>query len=194
MSELDISITNNLNPKKGRLLLSEPFLKDDYFSRAVILICEHTPEGSFGFVLNNYSDMSFMDINPAFPDIPLRVSLGGPVKEEHLYFIHKLNPETIGGQHIVGDLYLGGDFEMVLQLIQANPEIQKYLRFFLGYSGWGSGQLNDELKENSWLLIDSIDEEYLMDTEIDEIWKDIMKNQGGKYRVISQFPLDPRMN
>ena len=194
MSQLDLSIKNTLHPERGRILLSEPFLMDDFFSRAVVLLCEHGPEGSFGFVLNNYTDMSFMDINPKFPDIPLRISIGGPVKPEHLYFIHTLDNEQIGGQHIMDDIYLGGDFEIVLNMLQVNSRVMKHVRFFLGYSGWSAGQLEDELTENSWLVAPSPHAAYLMDTSRESIWKDLMQSQGGVYKIMSEFPLDPRMN
>jgi putative transcriptional regulator len=194
MSELDITIKNKLNPERGRLLLSEPFLVDDYFTRSVVLLCEHGPEGSFGFVLNNYTDLSFMDINPKFPDIPMKISIGGPVKPEHLYFIHTLDNEQIGGQHIVDNIYLGGDFELVLNMLQVNTEILEHIRFFLGYSGWTAGQLRDELEEKSWLVVPAPESAYIMDTSRDEIWKDLMQSQGGVYELMSKFPLDPRMN
>jgi putative transcriptional regulator len=194
MNRLDISIKNTLPPERGRILLSEPFLMDDFFSRAVVLLCEHSNEGSYGFVLNNYSDLSFMDINPKFPDIPLRISIGGPVRPEHLYFLHTLDPEQIGGRHILDDLYLGGDFEMVLNMVQGNSGLLRHLRFFLGYSGWSPGQLNDELKENSWLVVPAPSTDILMDTTRENIWKDLMQSQGGVYKLISEFPLDPRMN
>jgi len=194
MSNLDISIKNTMHPEMGRILLSEPFLMDDYFSRAVILLCEHGQEGSFGFVMNNYTDMSFMDINPKFPDIPLRVSIGGPVKPEHLYFIHTLDQDQVGGQHVIDDIYLGGDFEIVLNMLQINSKVMKNVRFFLGYSGWSAGQLEEELQENSWLVAPSPSSTYLMDTSRDGIWKDLMYSQGGVYKLMSEFPLDPRMN
>jgi putative transcriptional regulator len=194
MSQLNFSVKNTLPPEKGRILLSEPFLMDDFFSRAVVLLCDHGSEGSFGFVMNNYTDMSFIDINPKFPDIPLRVSIGGPVKPEHLYIIHTLDPEQIGGHHVVDNLYLGGDFEIVLNMVQVNSELMKHVRFFLGYSGWSAGQLEDELQENSWLVAPSPSTAYLMDTTQDSIWKDLMQLQGGVYKIMSEFPLDPRMN
>ena len=194
MSQLDISIKNIIEPERGRILLSEPFLKDDFFSRAVVLLCDHSEQGSFGFVINNYTDLSFIDINPKFPDIPFRVSIGGPVKPEHLYFIHTLDNEQIGGELIFDNLYLGGDFETVLNLAQANREIFDHVRFFLGYSGWAAGQLSDELAENSWLVAQAPSTNYLMDTSRESIWKDLMQSQGGIYKIMSEFPLDPRMN
>lgn len=194
MSNLDITIKNKYKPERGRILLSEPFLVDDYFTRSVVLLCEHGPEGSFGFVINNYTDLSLMDINPKFPDIPMKVSIGGPVKPEHLYLIHTLDHEQIGGQHVVDNVYLGGDFELVLNMLQANSAILEHVRFFLGYSGWTSGQLADELEEKSWLVVPAPAATYIMDTSRDEIWKDLMQSQGGVYELMSKFPLDPRMN
>ena len=194
MNQLDISIKNTIPPERGKILLSEPFLMDDFFSRAVVLLCDHGAEGSFGFVINNYTDLSFMDINPKFPDIPLRVSIGGPVKPEHLYFLHTLDHKQIGGQHIIDNIYLGGDFETVLNMLQANAELIDHLRFFLGYSGWTAGQLEDELLENSWLVAPAPQTSLIMDTSNETIWKELMESQGGIYKLMSGFPLDPRMN
>lgn len=194
MSEIDISIKNKYKPARGRILLSEPFLVDDFFTRSVVLLCENGPEGSFGFVLNNYTDMSFMDINPKYPDIPIKISIGGPVKPDHLYILHTLDNEQIGGQHIVDNIYLGGDFELILNMLQANSEIMDHIRFFLGYSGWTSGQLEDELEEKSWLVLPAPESAQIMDTSRDELWKDLMQSQGGVYKLMSKFPLDPRMN
>ncbi len=194
MSNLDISIKNKLKPSRGKILLSEPFLVDDFFTRSVVLLCEHGPEGSFGFVLNNYTDLSFMDINPKFPDIPIKISIGGPVKPEHLYFIHTLDNEQIGCQHILENIYLGGDFELVLNMLQVNSEVMDHVRFFLGYSGWTAGQLHDELEDKSWLVVPAPESSYIMDISREEIWKDLMQSQGGVYKLMSKFPLDPRMN
>jgi len=194
MNKLDISIKNKIKPQRGRLLLSEPFLVDDFFSRSVVMLCENGPEGSFGFVLNNYTDISFSDINPNFPNISLKISLGGPVKPEHLYFIHTLDNEEFGGQKIQDEIFLGGNFEKVLSLIQEDRSILEQIRFFLGYSGWTSGQLEDEIEEKSWLVIPMPEPAYIMDTARENIWNDMMQSQGGIYKLMSKFPLDPRMN
>lgn len=194
MKELNIRIKNTLKPEKGKLLLSEPFLIDDYFTRSVLLLCEHNDEGTFGFVINNYTNISFKDINPLFPDIAVRVSIGGPVKPEHLYFIHTLDSETYGGTQIHEEIFLGGDFELILNQLEQDQSIMTKLRFFLGYSGWSIGQLDSELLENSWLVVKIPAQEYLMDTENNDFWRELMHAQGGKYKLMSDFPLDPNMN
>jgi putative transcriptional regulator len=91
-------------------------------------------------------------------------------------------------------MYLGGDFELVLNMLQVNSEIMDHVRFFLGYSGWTAGQLHDELEDKSWLVVPAPESSYIMDITREEIWKDLMQSQGGVYKLMSKFPLDPRMN
>jgi putative transcriptional regulator len=191
---LDLDVQNSLEPAKGRLLLSEPFMQDEYFSRAVVILCEHGEEGSFGFVLNNYLDIDLHEFSSNFPDIPARISLGGPVKNKNLYFIHTLGELIPNSIPVAHNIYLGGDYEVLIEKITENIDLLKHVRFFLGYSGWSSGQLDSELKEKSWLIVEEYDPQHIMDVEYDEIWKTMMAQQGGRYKMMSEFPLDPRLN
>ncbi len=190
---LDLKVHNKLSPKKGRLLVTEPFLDDDYFGRSVILLCEHNEEGSFGFVLNNYIDISINDLIE-FPEFDTRISKGGPVGQNHIYYIHTLGDVIENSIHVVGNIYTGGEFEDIkkqaeLGLIQPNQ-----IRFFLGYSGWTTNQLEGELKHNSWLVSELINEEDIMDTFNDNLWQTYMNKQGGKYKAFSHFPKNPNLN
>ena len=191
---MDLTVNNNIEPTKGRLLLSEPFLQDEYFSRSVILLCEHNDEGSFGFVLNNYLDIDLYEVSTNFPNIPAKVSLGGPVKNQNLYFIHTLGNLIPDSTLICDTIYLGGDFEVLSKKLLDNPSLLEHVRFFLGYSGWNHGQLKEELTEKSWLVLDKFDTKEVMDTSYLDIWKDLMSQQGGKYKMMAEFPLDPRLN
>ena len=87
---MKITPENTENPSRGKILLSEPFLSDPYFKRAAILLCEHNDDGSFGFVLNNYLDMSLDQIMSGLPKLPTRISVGGPVNNSNLYYLHTL--------------------------------------------------------------------------------------------------------
>jgi len=191
---LDLTVDNRINPTKGKLLLSEPFLQDEYFSRSVVLLCEHNDEGSFGFVLNNYLDIDLHEVSTNFPNIPAKVSLGGPVKNQNLYFIHTLGDLIPESSLICESIYIGGDFEVLSEKLMNDPSLLKHVRFFLGYSGWNHGQLQGELDEKSWLVLDKFDTQEIMDTEYENIWKELMSKQGGKYQMMSKFPLDPRLN
>ena len=102
---------NNESPKKGCLLIAEPFLDDLFFGRSVILLCENNKEGSFGFVLNNYREIDFNSIDKNFPKIKIRISLGGPLSKNNLFFIHSLGPGIDKSTLIAPNLYYGGDFQ-----------------------------------------------------------------------------------
>ena len=87
---IDITFKNKIPPQKGRILISDPFLGDDYFERSVVYLCEHNQEGSFGFVLNNLVEINLNDLNDQFPEITTKISTGGPVETESMFFIHTL--------------------------------------------------------------------------------------------------------
>ncbi|MFC0185872.1 YqgE/AlgH family protein [Pseudarcicella hirudinis] len=137
---------------KGCLLISEPFLKDPNFERSVVLICDHNEQGSFGLVLNHKMSLHLDDVleENIYPDIPLFA--GGPVQPNTLHFIHN-RPDVIeGGTEILEGLYWGGKFEDVKKLLNNGVLTAQDIRCFIGYSGWDSGQLAGELKQDSWIV------------------------------------------
>ncbi|OIQ36389.1 MAG: hypothetical protein BM555_02795 [Crocinitomix sp. MedPE-SWsnd] len=180
-------------PKKGRLLITEPFLEGEYFQRAVILLCEHNEEGSFGFVLNNYVEIG-LDKFEGIPEFKTRIGTGGPVSTKNLYYIHTLGEKLKGSLQIHENLYAGGDFEQLKDMMAHGQVEEKQIRFFLGYSGWVEKQLEGELKHNSWLVADIKSVDDIMDSSYENIWNDYMKDQGGKYKAFSHFPKNPALN
>lgn len=105
---------------KGSLLIAKPFLGDPNFERGVILMCEHNEQGSFGFVLNQTTDLFLGDVldETIYQDITLH--LGGPVEKNTLHFIHRRPDLVTGGTEIMKDVYWGGDFENVKTLLNLN--------------------------------------------------------------------------
>ena len=190
---IDLKVHNKLSPKKGRVLITEPFVDDDDFGRTVILLCEHNEEGSFGFVLNKYLDIEIEELID-FEGALTNVSKGGPVGNEHLYFLHTLGDEIDNSVHVVGNIYSGGSFEEIVQKAKLGLIKQDTVRFFLGYSGWTTNQLEDELKQNAWLVSDILTTESIMDTTNNSIWETYMSNQGGKYKAFAHFPINPHFN
>jgi putative transcriptional regulator len=193
-SVLDLSFSNQLKPKKGRLLLSDPFLGDEHFERSVVYLCEHSKEGSFGFVLNKYVEININELNHDFPNIVTRLSIGGPVEKESLYFLHTIGNELNDSLELQKGVFIGGDFDQLTKYVSESHFKENKIRFFLGYSGWDPKQLEEEIKNNSWIVatIDSIEE--LMDTSIDDPWKYFMSKLGNKYKLMTEFPLDPNEN
>jgi putative transcriptional regulator len=190
---LDLKVHNKLEPKKGRVLITEPFMDDDYFGRSVILLCEHDEEGSFGFVLNKYIDIKIEELAD-FNESELKISRGGPVGNKHLYFLHTMGDEIEDSVHIIDNLYSGGDFNAIIQKAKLGLIKPGVIRFFLGYSGWTTNQLIGELKQNSWLVSNIIDSKDIMDVNNDKIWEEYMKKQGGKYKAFAHFPKKPDLN
>ncbi len=190
---IDLSPSNNQVPERGSVLLSEPFIEDPFFKRTVVLLCEHNEEGSFGFVLNNYIDIELDQIVEEFPHIPYSISVGGPVKNTNLFYIHTLGDLIPESALVMDGLYFGGDFE-VLKSKLINEEVSlKDVRFFIGYSGWLPKQLNEELKHKSW-FVTKVNKTTIMNTEDKNLWKSIMQNLGMKGKLVANFPIDPELN
>jgi putative transcriptional regulator len=190
---LDLNVYNSLEPKKGRLLITEPFLDSEYFQRTVILLCEHNEEGTFGFVLNNYVEIG-LDEFEGIPEFETRISMGGPVSTKNLYYIHTLGDLLPDSINVCDSIYAGGDFEVLKELLSAGKIEKNQIRFFLGYSGWIEKQLEGELKNNSWLVTDVTNVDDVMNVNYDNIWSDYMEGMGGKYKAFAHFPKDASLN
>jgi putative transcriptional regulator len=184
---------NRIPPEKGRLLISEPFLPDPNFLRTVVLICEHNDQGSFGFVVNRQSELHAPDIMEELANFKNPVFVGGPVQQDTLHFIHR-HPGIEGGVLVTENIYWGGSFEQVVFLIDTGQLKPDEIRFFLGYSGWGPGQLSDELEQDTWIVCDFVTEDLLFNTKPEDMWRKALRDMGGKYSVIANYPLDPSMN
>tara|TARA_B100000963_G_scaffold361706_1_gene398826 strand:+ start:890 stop:1468 length:579 start_codon:yes stop_codon:yes gene_type:complete len=191
---LRFSPTSNEKPALGKILLAEPFMADPHFGRKAILLCEHNDEGSFGFVLNNFIEVGLNELLDDLPTVQCRLSLGGPVKNSNLYYLHTLDdaPDSI---IVKPGLFMGGDFGWVRTLLEAGQPLDGKLRFFIGYSGWTPGQLEDEIKSRSWFVTNA-DINTIMSTNIDdeEFWKSLVTDMGVGFDHIANAPLDPSMN
>jgi putative transcriptional regulator len=191
--ELDIRFENTKIPRKGKLLLSEPFLDDDYFGRSAVYLCEHNHEGSFGFVLNNYIEINLTDIAKNFPIEKAKVSMGGPVATQNIYFIHT-RPDLLKDSTLIDDgLHIGGDYAELIHLIETGKMNLSEVRFFLGYSGWSISQLKEEVDANNWMVVD-VEAKDVMNTDLDNIWGKYMERQGAKYKLMTTFPINPQDN
>lgn len=161
--------------------------------RTVVFLCDHQEEGSFGFVINRVFGHTLNELMNDLDELKLPVFYGGPVQMDTIHFLHQY-PDLIPGSYEVLDgIYWGGDFETAITLIKAGSIDTTKIRFFIGYSGWGSGQLNDELKEKSWLTAEA-NRKIVFHRKADEIWKDALRLLGGDYEMMANFPVDPQLN
>lgn len=185
--------TNNVPPKKGRILIAEPFLHGDYFSRSVVFLVAHSEKGAVGFILNKKINFLLQDVFSDFPEFDAKVFLGGPVAADSIFFIHKLGEKLPGSIKVLGNLFWGGDFKALKSLIFKGLVKPSDIHFFLGYSGWDAGQLEDEIKEDSWLVTD-VDENAIMRDTNDSSWTDFVKKAGNRYSVWENYPENPSFN
>jgi putative transcriptional regulator len=184
---------NKLKPERGRLLISEPFLPDPNFERTVVLLCEHNEEGSFGFVLNKPSILKVNEVMEDIGAIDNLVFVGGPVQQDTLHFINRTSglPNAV---EIADKVFWGGDFESLITMCDTKQLGSNDIRFFLGYSGWGPGQLEAELEQESWIVCDFVTNQLLFDTDPQLLWRKALDSMGGRYSIYSNYPVDPRMN
>lgn len=181
-------------PDAGRLLLSEPFMIDPNFKRSVILITEYADTGAIGFVLNHQSDYLLGDLIPdmAYAEIP--VFIGGPVENDTLHFIHRVPEKIEGGVEIAEGIYWGGDFEKVKELVKSYQLSEEEIKFFAGYSGWTSGQLDAEMMEDTWIVTDQFQNDVLFTHDEQNLWRQVVIGLGQRYAHIANFPENPMMN
>ena len=190
----EISKLNKDVPRKGSLLISEPFLADNFFKRSVVYLCEHNEDGSFGFVLNNMLTVNLGDVMDGFTEeCGFQIGFGGPENSSNLYNLHALKSELRDSVMVTNGVYTGGDFDIIQKLINTNLIDEKQIRFFLGYSGWGAGQLESELEDNSWVVCNDYDVDIISKSD-KSLWKNVLENMGGNFKVISNFPEDPALN
>lgn len=182
----------NETPNAGKVLIAEPFLGDPNFERSVVLICEHNDEGSFGLVLNNVSKNTIADVvDDIYVDFPLFV--GGPVEQNTLHFVHRLGHLIEDSIDLGNGIFWSGDFESVKSLLSIGTIKTEDIRFFIGYSGWGAGQLGNELAQNTWFVSD-INSDVLFEEYTNQFWRTVLKRMGGDYKVLANYPVDPRLN
>ena len=178
---------------QGDILVSEPFLPDTNFERSVVLVCNHDETGSFGFILNKPTQVGVDQIIEMETEMKDKVYLGGPVQQNTLHFLHTVGEKVEGSFHVKNGIYWGGNFEQILELITLKLIKPTDYRFFLGYSGWSEGQLDEELKQKAWIISTNYANDIFgYDTE--HLWRIILKDMGGKFKMIANYPTDPRLN
>ncbi|MBL0355775.1 MAG: YqgE/AlgH family protein [Chitinophagaceae bacterium] len=180
-------------PAPGIILIADPFLKDPNFMRTVVFLCDHQEEGSMGFVINKQIEQTLDDLMDGFEGYNIPVYYGGPVQMDTIHFLHQYPDRIPGGMEVMKNIYWGGDFAQLTEMVKNGEADFNKVRFFIGYSGWATGQLDGELKEKSWLTALAT-KKLVFHEEPDDIWKDSLKHLGGEYEMMINFPIDPTLN
>ncbi|PCJ00133.1 MAG: hypothetical protein COB15_03085 [Flavobacteriales bacterium] len=188
-----ISELNKLAPKKGRLLIAEPFMDDLYFKRSVVLLTEYNKDGAFGFMLNKPLDITINDTIEDFPPFDVPIFMGGPVQSDSLFYIHTQGDFIEGSVKIKDNLYWSGNFDQLKQLVKDQQIFPHEIKFFIGYSGWDNEQLISEIESESWIISDIKSNQMNSFNDVD-LWKNTLQKMGSKFSVLSNFPEDPSHN
>ena len=115
------------------------------------------------------------------------------MQQDTLHFIHR-NALLENAVEIVDRIYWGGAFESLMLVCETKQIAAEDIRFFLGYSGWGPGQLEAELEQDSWIVCDYVTDQLLFDTGPEIMWRKALENMGGRFSMYSNYPVDPRLN
>ncbi|MDE7024961.1 MAG: YqgE/AlgH family protein [Paramuribaculum sp.] len=193
----NININCDTDPNPGSLLISEPFLREEYFHHSVITLIEYAPNASaMGVVMNHPSDHSLQDLLDGISiQDSITVYRGGPLSCNRLFFIHTLGREIIpDSNEIVPGLYIGGDFNAMKQYVNTGYPIDGHIRFFIGYSGWSANQLDEELNSKVWAVTNCTDHKDLLTGSNDHFWHRYVRALGQDFRGWRLHPLIPQCN
>jgi putative transcriptional regulator len=181
---------------KGYFLIANPVLPDPSFSRTVVLLCNHDDDGSFGLVINRSAPIDSKEVfaEMGMSEFPSgKIYLGGPVSPSQVFYLchsEKSLPEL---EPICDGVYLGMSWELLDNLMTRVKNPEKNIRFYLGYSGWGAGQLAEEMIRLSWLTSQACGEFVFQENE-GGIWANVVCSLGKDYEYLVQAPVNPQWN
>jgi putative transcriptional regulator len=181
------------NPAGGRILVSQPSLHDRFFGRSVVMLAEHGPDGSFGFIVNKPANIKLSKVTSEFGAFDTDLYLGGPVHVNSLFYVHSKGEIIKDSLKIIEGVYWGGDMGEIMKLISSGRLTDKDIRFYAGYSGWQPKQLEREMTENSWVVLDG-QNRYVFGSRPANLWKRIVLMLGDEYAPWINYPPDPNMN
>lgn len=177
----------------GKILISDPFLQGPVFERAVILMVDHTPEGSMGFIINQPTEIRLGQAIEAVQECDFPIYYGGPVDDNMLFFIHTLGDKITKSVEIGEGLYWGGDFEEIIDLIKDDKISQDEIKFFIGYSGWGEQQIESEFEKDSW-LVGEFHMSYLFKPQTKDLWNKCLNRTDSDLSLFTKFAHTPSLN
>jgi putative transcriptional regulator len=176
---------------QGQLLVASPSLNDPNFRRTVVLVTEHNAEGAAGLVLNRPSGAEVVEAVPQLEplaDDGEHVWVGGPVEQNAVLVLGEFLDPDDAAVPLFGSL----GFPALDEPDDVVP-LTTRRRIFAGYAGWGSGQLEDELAREDWILEPASNDDAFTEAP-DELWSDVLRRKGGIYELVARMPEDPSVN
>lgn len=183
------------HPSKGNVLIASPLMYDYRFVHSVVLIITHNAQGSMGIIMNHcfYGGLTLNQLFPEFqslPDIP--IFRGGPMETDTIFFIHRIS--QLKGSMLIGNgLYLNGEFEALKEYLLDKQPVEGMIKFFAGYRGWEKDELLEEFSDKRW-LIGRVNDNDILNTPQEALWKNCMKRLEGYYHHWMNYPKRPLFN
>jgi len=184
------------NYGKGHFLIANPVLPDPNFSRTVVLLCNHDSQGSFGLVINRSAPFSAKEV---FEGMGIsdpqsgKIYIGGPVSPQQMFYLCRSKKPLPELDAICDGVYLGMNWELLDNLILRIENPEKNIRLYMGYSGWGAGQLAGEMTRLSWLTCEAQSEFVFQENE-ESVWASVVKSMGKDYEYLIKAPVNPQWN
>lgn len=176
---------------RGHLLIAGPGLLDPNFWRTVVLVGEHTDEGALGVVLNRSSETT---VDEALPELALlademgTVHVGGPVQPSAVVVLADFAEADQAESLVVDSVgFLNAEIEP-----DALGELRR-ARVYVGYAGWGPGQLDAELEEGSW-IVEPAQPDDVFTSDPEGLWSAVLRRKGGPFAFLAAMPPDPSRN
>ncbi|MBS1647699.1 MAG: YqgE/AlgH family protein [Bacteroidetes bacterium] len=178
---------------QGEILVARPLLNDGSFKRTVILLAEHTPQGTLGFILNKSMFLTLKDVVQSAQGLSIPIYYGGPVAENQLFYVHTVGHLISESVHIQQNYYWGGNFLELVEALKTKQINTEQVRFFIGYSGWSAGQLEEEIQQRAWAKLNSFTQN-LINAHPNDIWPEQLARLGSNYKVLAHISEEPSMN
>lgn len=176
---------------RGRLLIASPVLTDPNFARSVVLVTEHGPDGAMGVVLNRPSEIDVDDVAPELSAVVdgEPVFVGGPVQPQALVVLADFDDPSAAAWVVVDSVgFVAAETEYA-----DLAAIVRRGRVYAGYSGWGAGQLEAELAEETWIVEPPLPSE-LFAPDAEALWPAVLERKGGQFALLARMPDDPTLN
>ncbi len=166
--------------QKGTLLVASRYLADPNFARAVVLLVNYGARGAMGLIINRRTGLSLGKVLPAIA--PLlghqdRLYVGGPVAQEQVLLLFRTDRQPKNTAHVVGHIFFGASEDSLREVLSRSKQGERF-HAYLGYAGWGPGQLEDEVSRGDWHLV-SADAGTAFDAEPSDIWHDLLRQSTG---------------
>ncbi len=177
---------------RGSLLVASPALRDENFSRTVVLVGEHSEEGAMGVVLNRPSPVSVGEAVPPLVGLVEAsevVHIGGPVQPQAIVVLGDYAIPENASSLVVGSI---GFLPSSIEEDETLGALTR-VRVYAGYAGWAPGQLDGEIDEDAWIVA-SAEPGDVFDDDPDGLWARVLRRLGGRYAILASMPLDPAVN